>query len=173
MKKTIIFSALILAGCQTTYEKSHTDFDRFDDTSTISAEPAFKVESYACYSIYDFDKEGNEIILSAFVDGPSIGIVTFSDYHNMAIYVSKGIDRRWYYDCDDNMDSCDSMINMRPNGYAHFYDFSNADTATGEFPMKCEYDESFAQEIREYILEDNYFETSKSKPLVNHEIPAF
>lgn len=172
MKNTIMLSALVLAGCQTTYEQSYTDFDDIDDLP--ATEPVeYVVQSFACYGITDTGKEGEVVILSTFVDAPLIGIVTFGDYYNYGIYYTKGIDRNWYYDCDEETDKCDSLITMRPNGVAYFYDFSNSDTATGEYPMMCKYDERFTQEVHEFVIEDGYPESGEFKPLVDHEVPAF
>lgn len=168
MKKSLLALSVILAGCNTN-PSMVSDFDNDSDFDTRSDSEILElVDAYTCYGLFDYDKKGEPVYLVSFIDEPELGVVEVNGYLNYGVIESKGIDRRWYYDCHDS--GCDSMIRLRPNGSAYFYDFTDKDTATGEFPMKCEYDDIATREYNEYFTNEGLQERPEYKQAVETEI---
>ena len=168
MKKSLLALSVILAGCNTN-PSMVSDYDNDSDFDTRSDSEIHEfVEAYACYGVYDYDKEGQPIYLVTFLDQPELGMVEVNGYMNYGVIESKGIDRRWHYDCGES--GCDSMIRLRPNGYAAFYDFTDKESASGEFPMKCEYDAIETREFNEYFTNEGLQERPEYKQAVETEI---
>jgi len=161
MKKALaIASILALSGCNTVaVNNANNDDEHFKTTEHIDATEL--IDTYICYSITDYNKDHELLILASTRDDSELGIVYQSEsIVHLGMHKVLGLERHWSFGCDEKTGRCDYRIDLEPDGTAHYFDFSDADEATSSIVMHCDKDADSARKIIKYI-EQEFIEDDK------------